>query len=286
MKEGRILWIVLLAIVLAACCCAVTVGGLLIARGFRLSPGWIDSGRTEAATTFEHTFTVEGPVSLTLAVPLGDVTIRTGATDQVTVRASLRAWGGTQAEAQAQLDRIGVQATQDGPRVRVETAPLSALGPQSGARRTPQIELLITAPPATALTAETEVGRLAVSGLRGDVSVTAGVGEVTLQDVLPARRVEIWSRVGNIELRGALAPGATYDLASDIGRIALWLPRESSFAIAARSDLGAVELGFPLAGSSQRELVGHEVRGEVGADPTATITLRSRVGAVSVKPLP
>lgn len=286
MKGSRILWIMLLAIVLAACCCAVMVGGLLIARGVAWSFNWADLGRVEAATTFERTFSPGQPVSLELDIPLGDVTIQAAAVDGVAVVASLRAWGRTQAEAQAALERIDVQAVQEDQRVRVETAGLSDLSSPSSGRRTPEIKLLITVPLATTLTAETEVGRLTVSGLRGDVAITAGVGEVVLQDVVPMSRIEIWSRVGNIELRGPLAAGATYDLASDIGRIALWLPRESSFAITARSDLGTVELGFPLMGNSQHEGVGREVRGEVGAAPTTTLTLRSRVGAISVQPSP
>lgn len=286
MKEGRILWIVLLAIVLAACCCAATVGGLLIARGFRLSPAWIDLDRVQASAAFERTFTPQQPVSLTLDVPLGDVTIQAGATDQVTVQASLRAWGPTQADAQAQLDQIDIRAEQDGQRVLVATSPPGAPDRPSGVSRTPQIEVLITVPAQTALLVETEVGRLTVSGLRGDVTITAGVGEVSLTDLAPVSRVEVWSRVGNVELEGPLASGVAYDLASDVGRIALRIPRNSAFVIAARSDLGSVDLGFPLVGRSERDLVGREVRGEVGDAPTTTLTLRSRVGAISVQPQP
>lgn len=286
MKAGRVLWILLLAIVLAAGCCAVTVAGLLITRGITWGSDWAAAGRVQATAAFDRTLAVQPPTLLNLDVPLGDVIIQTGATDQVIVKASLRAWGRTQADAQAQLDQLAIQVTQDGQHVRVETPTISSLNQQSGATRSPEIELHITVPPQTTLKATTEVGRLDVTGLRGDVSITAGVGAVSLADVLPKNRLEVWSRVGNIELRGPLAAGATYDLASDVGWIALRVPANSAFTIEAHSDLGDVALGFPLVGSSQRELVSKELRGEVGSDPSATLTLRSRVGAVSVQPLP
>lgn len=286
MKESRVLWLALLGIVVAACCCAVTVAGLLIARGVSWSSNWVALGRAQATGEFARTFPASGTAILELNIPLGDVTVQTGAAERVVVEASLRAWGRTRADAQALLDRITVRAEQDGQRVRVATTSLSELRQPAGVSRSPEIDLLIMVPPQTTLIADTEVGRLTVSGLRGDITIAAGVGEVSLRDVLPEHNLAIRSRVGNIELRGPLVDGAAYNLTSDVGRIALRLPRTSTFMIEARSDLGDVELGFPLEGRSARDFIGKEVRGQVGAAPTTTLILRSRVGTISVQPLP
>lgn len=286
MKEGRVLWLLLLAIMLAGCCGAVTVAGILLARGIAWGDNLAVLGRVQAAATIERSFPAQQARTLALDVPLGDISIQAGTAERVTVQASLRAWDRTQAAAQAQLDQLNFRAEQEGQQVRITIDNPRALGENSGAPRAPEITLRITAPPQTALQAETEVGRLTVTGLRGDITVTAGVGAVLLEDVLPESRMAIWSQVGNIELRGPLTIGATYDLASDVGRIALRVPADSAFTIAARSDLGSVDLGFPLQGSSEQVLMGKEVRGEVGVAPTTTLTLRSRVGAISVQPLP
>ena len=66
---------------------------------------------------------------------------------------------------------------------------------------------------------------------------------------------------------------------------ALCLPRDSSFSIDARSDIGSVRVEFPAAGRSSRQgFVGEEVRGYVGSNPTAELHLPSRVGNISVRP--
>jgi hypothetical protein len=112
------------------------------------------------------------------------------------------------------------------------------------------------------------------------------VGEVILTDVKPAERLSVASRVASIELSGALIPGAVYELVSDVGRIAVQAPEESNFSIDARSDIGDVSVGFPVSGRSEREgFVGKQVRGDVGADPMAKLSLRSRIGNITVQPL-
>jgi hypothetical protein len=103
--------------------------------------------------------------------------------------------------------------------------------------------------------------------------------------VAPSRNVQVATRVSAIELGGRLADRATYRLTSDIGRIDLSLPPDSSFNIDARSDIGSVSVEFPVMGhSSGKGFVGEEERGDVGTNPTTQLYLRSRVGSITVRP--
>jgi hypothetical protein len=90
--------------------------------------------------------------------------------------------------------------------------------------------------------------------------------------------------VSGVDFTGALTPNAGYEFTTDVGKVALRLPAESAFRLDARSDIGDVTLGFPIVGRSSRDaLVGKEVRGDVGQNPTTTLYLRSRVGEISIR---
>ena len=151
--------------------------------------------------------------------------------------------------------------------------------------RSSGVELTITVPKETTLTANMGVGRLQVNGTQGDATINAEVGDVILTDIVPAATLFVKTRVSSVDFSGALAPNGKYEITTDIGKIALRLPANSAFTIDARSDIGDVNVGFPVSGSTSREaLVGKQVQGEVGENPTASLTLHSRVGEISVNP--
>ena len=131
------------------------------------------------------------------------------------------------------------------------------------------------------------MGRLSLTGTRGDVAIHSDVGEVRLTDVAPIARAEVQTRVANIEVTGALGPQATYEISSDVGRIAVRLPSSSAFSIDARSDIGDVDVQFTVKGVDSREsIVGKEVRGTVGGESGTQLHLTSRIGEISGAPRP
>ena len=226
--------------------------------------------------------TVEGPATLDLSVPVGDVTVKTGPAGEVTVEGTKRAYGATEADAQARLDDIQVKIDQSGDKVWVRVSG-QFMGGNSG--RSPIVDLTITVPKQTTVAANMGVGRLQVSGTEGDATINAEVGDVILTDIMPAAKLFVKTRVASVDFSGALAPNGKYEITTDIGKIALRVPANSAFTIDARSDIGDVTVGFPVSGTASREaLVGKQVQGEVGQNPTASLTLRSRVGEISVNP--
>jgi hypothetical protein len=311
MNSNRNLWITLLVLLLivCCCCCALTWGaGSLALGGIRRgastvrpdSTGWEQWFRSwengargwagpwqsglgaQASEPVQQTLTVQGPVTLDLNVPVGDVSVKAGPADRVTVEGTKRAYAATEAEAQRLLDEMQVKIEQSGDKVwvRVDGQPVSNYRGQS-----PTVDLTITVPQETTLAAEMGVGRLQVSGTAGDATINAQVGDVILTNVTPEKRLFVKTRVSSVDFSGALAAAGQYDITTDIGKIALRLPQDSAFTIDARSDIGDVNVGFPVSGASSREaLVGKEVQGEVGTNPTANLLLRSRIGEISVKP--
>jgi hypothetical protein len=290
MNSNRTRWIVLLVLLLVlSCCCvaAAAIAGSVITRSLdwrSLRWGGIESleARTEVTDEFARAASMAGPVKLAVDVPVGNITIRAGAGDKVTLQATKRAWGWNHAQARTVLAGISIGFEQAGDRVRVKADGLTAA---SNVPRSPQVDVVISVPEETAVQLTTNVGQTRVVGTRGDVNVKSDVGEVVLQDVVPAESLQVETRVATIDLAGPVVDHATYRLTSDVGRIDLRLPPASSFSIDAQSDIGTVRLEFPLTGhSSRRGFVGEAARGDVGPNATADLYLRSRIGDISVRP--
>ncbi len=310
MNGNRTLWIVLviLLLVICCCCCALTwaAGGAVLGgvRSWNLSGAsekgnwetwlrswdegwrgwagpWATGPESQASATINKSLAVSGPAALDLNVPVGDIVVKAGAAEQVKIEGAVRAYAVSQAEAQRTLDNIQVKIDQSGDKVwvRVSGMPTTSVG------RSPQIDLTITAPKQTTLSAEMGVGRLQVSGTEGDVTINAQVGDVILTDIVPAEKLAVKTRVSNVEFAGVLVAKARYEITTDMGRIALRVPADSAFQIDARSDIGDVKVDFQIVGRSSRDaLVGKEVQGQIGQNPTVSLYLRSRVGAISVTP--
>ena len=287
MRNNRTLWIVLLLVVLAVCCFVASIGGLLLARNLQRGANWVWSANNEITDTVAGTLDVADPATLAVDLPVGSLTVRTGEPGQIAVEATKRAWGRSTAEAQRTLDRIDVSIEPTAAGVRV-----TVTGPdwQAGASttpRTPQVDLVVTVPEPTQLDLKVGVGRLAVDGVRGDVRITADVGEVELTDVQPVTALEVESRVASIRFEGALTTGATYRMTSDVGRILLQLPPESAFQIEARSDIGDATVDFDVIGQQERPgFTGKEITGQVGEPGGTELFLRSRVGDIQVEQAP
>lgn len=285
MNRSRALWVVMLLLLLAFCCCMALLIGIVVARNASWGTNWFSLSPTERADTVTQVLQAQAPVTLTIDVPVGDVRIRGGDVGQINIRATKRAWGRNSADAQRVLDGIDVQIVQDGDQVRITGTGLTWADGSSGAPRSPRLDLEISAPTQTTLRVTSSVGRVEAANLQGDVSITADVGSVMLSEVAPAKTLSVDSRVASIRFSGPLVPGAAYRLTSDIGRIALHLPEDSTFSLDARSDIGNISLGFSLQGRSSRDsVIGKEVTGAVGADPTARLIVRSRLGDIAIQP--
>lgn len=289
MNSHRTLWIVLLTIALivgSGCAITAAIAGSTIKRSvdwktFRWRDIETFGSGVEVTGHFTHSASVTEPVNLVVDVPVGNITVKADDDGKVALQATKRAWGWNHSQAEMVLDAMTVDFEQSGNQVRISARGLTGV---EDVPRSPQVDITISVPDETAVELASNVGRILITGTRADVDIETDVGEVTLQDVTPSRILQVATRIAAIELGGRLADRATYRLTSDIGRIALSLPPDSSFGIDARSDIGSVNLEFPLVEPQPgRGLMGEEVRGDVGANPTTQLHLRSRVGSISVR---
>jgi hypothetical protein len=171
----------------------VTVAGAAIRRSvdwrsFRRSDLEFLRAGAEVADSLTRSASVTGPVNLVVDVPIGNITVKAGGSNHVELQAIKRAWGWNHSQAEAVLDAITVGFEASGDHIRINAGGLKAV---EDVPRSPQVDVALSVPEETTVQLVTNVGRILVSGTRGDVYVKADVGQIVLQDVAPTTTLQV-----------------------------------------------------------------------------------------------
>jgi len=205
------------------CCiapiCAVVAGGAALA-----------SVMNTATVTVTHTFDVPEGETITLVVdnPVGDITIRRGASDKVDITATKKVYGLSDTSAHRKLDDLQLAITQpQDDTIRIESENVNEIDHFSEFLSIGgQIRLVITVPERVVL------------------DITTSVSDITVEDV-QAEALELKTSTGNIRFEGSLTgepDGRSNRIATNIGSITVRLPRDAAVALSARSDVGKVSV--------------------------------------------
>ena len=280
-NNRNLILVIIVLVIIAFCCVALVVGALLAGGlGLRLAGNVGGLGNVVASNTYSQGFNVDTPAELRVDVSVGSVEIQVGQGNTIAVNAEIRGYGSTQAQAQEALDQVRFDVTQSGSRVEV-----TGNWP-SGVRwpgRSPEMDVRITVPERAALSVKMDVGSVTLAGTQGDVDVKVNVGKVDVRDVMVPDSLSLQTDVADIYFEGALSQGARYDFSSDVGAVRLVLPADSRFAIDASSNVGSVRVDFDVVGTSSGDLVGKTVQGVVNGGADTPVTIRSDVGAITVR---
>lgn len=293
--SSRNLVIALALIAVIFCGCTACVLGGLWAAGLatfatsraemewpqiEIEPGF-GVGRVEAASDVQETFDLGPGGRLILDIDVGDVRIEGSDGSEVVVEGRIEARGRTEADAQANLDRVRLDMRRDGRTVRVTADVDQPAGGWGGS--SPRVTLRVRVPRPTALDLTTDVGGVRVEATEGDVAVVSDVGDIVLVDARVEEQMTIETDVGAITMEGPLTDGARYAFESDVGRITLRLPADSRFELEAESGIGRVDVDFEVEGDAATpSLVGSRVEGDVNGGGRTSVAARSNVGAVDI----
>ena len=150
---------------------------------------------------FDKTLSVSGSVNLDLTTGSGDVTVRTGSSNQVIIHGRVRSgndWWGGGSESAVRSVESNPPIEQNGNTIRI------GYNLPEDVKRHVSISYEVTVPPDTALQGHTGSGSIGVEGLRRSVEVTSGSGDVRLRDVGPQSNAHTGS--GSIKAQDAAAP--------------------------------------------------------------------------------
>jgi DUF4097 and DUF4098 domain-containing protein YvlB len=178
---------VLVGLAMLGVCAAMLValwGGYTWTRAEGLRWRVVASDTVSVESDEERRFAVNGPATLDLTNHVGDVAVTAGDTNEIVVNIHRTAWGSDEAEAQARLAALLVNASQAGSVVTLEVPdPPGDVVAAMGERRSDSVAFTIVVPVETAVVVRTEFGEVTLAGTRGPVELRTGAGALAVQRV-------------------------------------------------------------------------------------------------------
>jgi hypothetical protein len=263
------------------------VGALLLFGLFALLVGsvvgWflVGGGVTRYTATTTHSFTVAAPVMLSIQNPAGNMTIRQGSGDQITVQVTKVVRTLNQSVATRELGRMVVNTRQDGNTIQVQSNYSTSFF--DGVRSTRSVDLVVTTPPQTSVTARLSAGNATVTDLHGKMDLQVNAGNLTVNGAQVTDNSSLRTDAGNVTASVSMAPGATLSLEVNAGNAALTLPADTPARLDARVNVGSISLtgwSIPVTHPSPP---GAAASGDLGTDATGQLKVQVNVGAITLR---
>ncbi len=131
---------------------------------------------------FDRTLTVNGPVTMELTTGSGNITVRTGGSNQIVIHGVVRGsndWFGGDSDSAVRSVESNPPIEQNGNSIRV------GYNLPDDVKRHVSISYEVTVPSDTSLQAHSGSGDIGVDGVRKSAIVTTGSGDINLRDVGP-----------------------------------------------------------------------------------------------------
>jgi DUF4097 and DUF4098 domain-containing protein YvlB len=134
--------------------------------------------------------------------------------------------------------------------------------------------------PGGEVTAVTSNGKITVRGATGRLHATTAFGGLDLA----ADKAVVTAKTSNgaIKFSGSLADGA-HTFHNDFGEINVSLPADARFRLDAHTSFGEVTTGFAITPPRGKDR--SQLKGTVGDNPAATVTLTTSNGRIRVQPI-
>ena len=209
-------------IVALLCLCSgiifVTVTALAPFREAGINWVFFQRNNVSAESDEVQRLTVNGAANLSVDNIAGDISVIAGEGSEIVITAHKTTWGTTEADAQANLDALKVNITQDGDMVNVKVEQPETIV-IAGSGRSSSVDFTITVPHETAVTLSTDSGVVTLSGTKGNADVSSQYGDITVNNLEAGLTVDTSS--GNLDVHNVVAGNAPLTLHSDYGDITL-----------------------------------------------------------------
>jgi hypothetical protein len=271
-----------LAWVIGGTAATLVLAGVLIALLAALVGGFVFStiGQNEQTASFTKTFVVSGTPSLVISDSAGNVTIQRGSGSQMTVQVTKHAWGSSVAVAQSGVALTAVDLSQSGNTITVNSQFSTSYFDGGMARRT--VDVLVTVPAQANADVHLGAGNMDARQFTGAIRLDSGAGNVTTDNVTFAGTSRLNAGAGNITVAGVIARGATVDVHVGAGNATLTLPPDTPARLSASTGVGNLTIaGWPIQVTGTG-FTGHSANGDLGANPTGTLTIQVGTGNVTL----
>jgi hypothetical protein len=124
-----------------------------------------------------------------------------------------------------------------------------------------EVDYQVRVPAATAVEIDASAGAVTVTGLTGDLKVTADAGTVQASGLRSAHTT-VKADAGKVSLRYASTP-STVDAKSDAGSVDIWVPGGDAYAVDASTDAGKRSVGVRTDPNSTHHITAYSDAGSV-----------------------
>lgn len=205
---------------------------------------------------------------------IGNITVLGKDITDCNVTAQICVKAPTEQEAQEIADKIKIQLKQSG-----STLTIKIERPHKKRNRKISIDLNITIPTQTSLVLETDVGKINIENVAGQINAETDVGTITCENI--SNDIELRTDVGAIKvIYSKNAPSViNADLSTDVGNINFTAPANLSATVHASVDVGSISTNLPLTVTG---MIGKTLNGTLGAGKGA-LNFRTDVGSIKIK---
>ena len=246
----------------------------------------------------QRSFSVSGQPSVIVDTFNGPITAKAASEGKVEAVVTKIGSGATMEAAQADLENVIVNYSQDGDTIRIVA---KRTGPRVFGSSGASIELKV--PSSTLLSLTTSNGAISASGIarevtarssNGEIDVTGARGKLDLKTTNGAIKiaadeasVAAETTNGDVGFVGSLAKGS-HKLESTNGGIDLKLPATAQFQFDASTSNGSVKNSFPGLQPKSGKAGSNRLAGVVGsgADSGVMVELDTSNGGITIEPMP
>jgi Putative adhesin len=246
----------------------------------------------------QRSYSVSGQPSVNVDSFNGPITVKAASDGKVEAVVTKIGSGATTEAAQADLENVIVNYSQDGDTIRIVA---KRTGPRVFGSSGASIELKV--PSSTLLSLTTSNGAISATGItreitarssNGEIDVTGVRGKLDLRTTNGAIKigadeatVAAETTNGDIGFVGSLAKGS-HKLESTNGGVDLKLPATAQFQFAASTSNGSVKNSFPGLQPKSGKVGGNRLAGVVGSgtDSGVMVELDTSNGGITIEPMP
>lgn len=235
---------------------------------------------TPATSSFSKTLNVSGTPTVMVHGASGRISVVPGAAGIVQVQATKFVRALSHDQAQQELDAITITTTQTGNTVDIEVNTPSFSGFAFGIH-SHEVNMTVTVPTASNLNVTQAAGTFDANGITGQLIADVSAGTVSLDDMTMTDGSRLTVSAGTVDLHGRLQTGASMRVDVSAGSVTMGLPRDTNTHLDASASAGDVTVnGWDV--STTRNAANTTVKGDLGANPTGTLTIQVSAGSATV----
>lgn len=236
-----------------------------------------------SSQTETRSFAVSGLPTIIAKNSAGRIRVTRGDPGQIGLRITKKTRGGLfgLGSGEDAIERVMVETDQRGDTLRVETR-YQTSGFLAGNSVT--VELEFSVPAEVALELRQAAGEIEIREVAGAVRAIANAGNLEIHGVTFASGSRLEVNVGNADIAGALASGASLDVSVNTGKCRIELPASTAVNLDAAVDVGHLDItGFSGPIETRRQVVQQRASGPLSAEATGTLHVRVNVGEIIVR---